>query len=104
MSMLKKLTVSTMMIAIGLCTVGTPTAEAAKVDRRQVRQQVRITQGVQNGSLTRRETKTLRRQQRHIRRTERRAKADGVVTVKEQRALNRKQNRASRSIARKKRS
>jgi hypothetical protein len=71
-----------------------------KTDVRQGAQRARIHEGRKEGDLTRGEAKALNRQQRHIRRTERRAKADGTVTDTEQRKLNRKQNRASRNIRR----
>ena len=71
-----------------------------KTDVRQGAQRARIHEGRKEGDLTRSEAKALNRQQRHIRRTERRAKADGTVTDTEQRKLNRKQNRASRNIRR----
>jgi len=73
-----------------------------KTNARQVSQQVRITEGVRSGDLTRTERKELKRQQRHIRRVERRAKADGEVTSRERRRINRKQNRANRNIRREK--
>ena len=71
-------------------------------DARQLRQRTRIAEGVASGDLTRAETRQLRAQQRNIRRTERRAEADGVVTRREQRTINRKQNRANRNIRRQK--
>ncbi|MEL6256130.1 MAG: hypothetical protein AAFR87_29260 [Bacteroidota bacterium] len=73
-----------------------------RVGKRQVKQQVRIKQGVRSGELTRKETKALRAQQRHINRTKKRAKADGVVTPAERKVISRKQNRASKSIRRQK--
>lgn len=72
------------------------------VDKRQKRQQGRITQGVASGEVTRAEAKRLRAEQRHIRRAERRAKADGDVTNRERARLQRKQNKASRDIRRQK--
>ena len=70
--------------------------------KRQVKQTLRIAEGKSSGELTRRETKNLKRQQRHIRRTKRAAKADGIVTKREKAAIQHKQNKASRNIARKK--
>lgn len=72
------------------------------VTKSQVRQQKRIVQGAKSGELTRAETKELQRQQRHINRSKKRAKADGVVTPAERARLNGKQNRASRNIRRQK--
>lgn len=71
-----------------------------RVNTRQAAQQTRIAEGKQSGELTRGETKALRAEQRHIRRSERRAKADGDVTPGERRRLERKQDRANRHIRR----
>ncbi len=71
-----------------------------KVDTRQAVQRGRIHEGRKDGDLTKREASALNTQQRHIRRTERRAKADGEVTVAERRKLDRKQDRANRNIRR----
>jgi hypothetical protein len=73
-----------------------------RVDKRQNVQKERIREGVQNGELTRRETRRLAREQKHIRREERRVEADGITTPRERARLNRKQNRANREIMRKK--
>ncbi|MGW8271699.1 MAG: hypothetical protein ACWGNS_14700 [Burkholderiales bacterium] len=78
-----------------------PTRTATNVDRvdtRQARQSDRIRNGVRSGDLTRREASTLRSEQRGIRRMERHARADGVVTPREGRRLERAQDRASRHI------
>lgn len=69
-----------------------------RVDRRQHMQRARIHEGVESGELTKKEAAGLRSQQRHIRRAERRAEADGVVTPEEKAKLERKQDRASRQI------
>ena len=71
-----------------------------RVNTRQAVQQTRIAEGKQTGELTNGETKALRAEQRHIRRSERRAKADGDVTVAERKRLDRKQDRANRHIRR----
>ncbi len=71
-----------------------------KVDARQKAQRGRIHEGRADGELTHKESKALNKQQRHIRRTERRTKADGDVTVAERRKLDRKQDRANRNIRR----
>lgn len=72
------------------------------VSKTQVKQQKRIKQGVQSGELTRREIRTLQRQQAQVQRTKRKAKADGVVTPRERIIINNKQKRASVNIARQK--
>jgi hypothetical protein len=72
------------------------------VDQRQQNQRARIVEGASSGELTRRETAQSVRDQRRIRRTERRAKSDGVVTPGEKANLERKQNKASRQLRRNK--
>ncbi len=72
------------------------------IDGREHAQRARIHEGRHNGDLTRREAHRLNRQQRHIHRDERRAKADGTVTRAERHRLHKEQNRASRSIRRQK--
>jgi hypothetical protein len=73
-----------------------------KVDGREKEQRARIHNGRTSGDLTNHEAAKLNKQQRHIHRTERRAKADGTVTKSERKKLNREQNRASRNIRRQK--
>jgi hypothetical protein len=71
-----------------------------KVNKRQQIQKERIHNGIQNGELTRKETRLLAKEQRHIKRSERRAKSDGIVTKRERARLDRKQDRANRHIGR----
>lgn len=71
-----------------------------KADARQQVQRERIQHGKQSGEVTRHEAALMHKEQKHIRRTERRAKADGDVTAAERRKLDRKQDRASRHIRR----
>jgi hypothetical protein len=73
------------------------------VNARQGAQRARIAEGVRSDDLSKHEARELKMQQRHIRRTEHRAKSDGVVTPGERAQLDRKQDRANRNIARKKR-
>jgi len=70
------------------------------VDQRQQNQRVRIHQGFASGELTRREAAGAIQDQRHIRRAERCAKADGQVTRRERARLHHKQNRASHELRR----
>lgn len=97
------LTISALALTIGalLCS-GEASAQDAtpRTNARQMAQQGRIAEGKRSGELTRAETRALRAEQRHIRRTERRAKADGNVTPREKAKLERKQNRANRHIRR----
>lgn len=71
------------------------------VDDRQARQEKRIENGIEKGSLTEAEAKKLNHQQKRIQKMENRAQADGTVTEKEQRRLNHAQNKANRDIRRK---
>ncbi len=91
-------------IVMGLLfLLGAATAVAQEMpvaDARRTAQQTRIAQGTASGELTRGERTALKRQQRHIRRTERRAKADGEVNRREKAVVERKQDRASRNIRR----
>lgn len=73
---------------------------APRTDVRQGVQRARIREGRVSGDLTHKESAALNSQQRHIRRSERRAEADGTVTRREQKRLDRKQNRANRNIRR----
>ncbi|HVH32570.1 hypothetical protein ACFJIW_22940 [Tahibacter sp. UC22_41] len=77
---------------------GTAAAATPNVDAREANQHARIDQGVASGELTRREAAGLRAQQAHIRRDERAAKADGVVTRGERRHLQRELDHASANI------
>lgn len=81
-------------LGVGICEAQvTPAA-----DSRQYHQRARIRQGIASGEINRPEAHRLRREQRHIRRVERRAKADGHVSGRERMKLHRKQSMASRHI------
>jgi hypothetical protein len=71
-----------------------------RVDQRQHNQHARIRYGVASGELTRREAANAAHDQRHIRRAERRVKADGHVTRRERARLHRRQHQASRELRR----
>ncbi len=77
--------------------------QTPKTNVREKTQRARIREGKNSGELTKTETVKLKSQQRQIRRTAQRVKADGIVTSDEQASLDRKQNRASRNIRRAKR-
>ena len=64
----------------------------------QVADKAKIANGVKNGELTKGETRKLVRQQRHIRRTKREAKSDGVVTAEERRDIHAKKKKADANI------
>lgn len=73
----------------------------AEVNNRLNNQNKRIDQGVKNGSLTKDQAKQLHKEDRHIRREERRmaAKDGGHITKQDQQKLNRQENRVSRQIS-----
>lgn len=89
---------------VGFLTTGLAFAQTAtpRIAHSQAEQQARINQGVQNGEVTPEEARGLRAEQRLVRITKRAMKADGVVTPRERRVLNRQLNRTSRDIAREK--
>ncbi|MBV8852307.1 MAG: hypothetical protein JOZ93_18575 [Sinobacteraceae bacterium] len=70
--------------------------------QRNVNQQQRIANGINNGSLTNRETGALERGQAHVARREANAAANGRVNAAEQRKIQRAENRQSARIYRKK--
>ena len=70
--------------------------------QRNVNQQQRIQNGMENGSLTNRETARLEAGQAHVDRKTANAAADGHVGPAEQRNIQRKENQQSRVIYRKK--
>src|SRR5947207_3446778 len=70
--------------------------------QRNINQQTRIEQGTQSGSLTTRETAKLEAGQARDTRAEARAGADGNVSAKEQRRIQKKENRQSARIHREK--
>ena len=76
--------------------------QTPRADARQAIQKERIKDGVQSGELTALETRRLVKEQRRIRRLERRSKADGNVSAAEKLRLEKAQDRANRKIARKK--
>ena len=81
--------------AKGRCGARTP-----GVNQRQHNQQRRIFGGVRSGELTSREFWRLEQNAREIRRDEREARSDGVVTARERAGLQRDLNKESRMIYR----
>ena len=68
------------------------------VDAREKNQHDRIKDGVQSGELTKKQAAHARANQRHIKKVEAKAKADGVVTPAERAKLDAKQDKASKRI------
>jgi len=90
--------------AICMATAAAASAQTAtpKIDERQEVQQNRIEQGVKSGELTAMETRTLERKQGAIEAKKLNSKADDMLTSDEREKIRNKQNKAGRSIARKK--
>lgn len=99
---MKSLRVMCLTLTLAALTATMAAAQTAtpRVERREVRQDARIHQGVRSGELTRREAMRLRAGQRHVDRIEQRAKSDGVVTPRERVRIGRAQNLESRRIHR----
>jgi hypothetical protein len=91
------------LVAVGtLIFVGPALAEETRADRRQIRQEKRIDQGVQSGQLTGREAQRVEAGQRHVEKVETKAQSDGVVTNAEKARLEKAQDVQSRRIYRQK--
>lgn len=90
------------LISISGVFAATTVAGTPGLDQRQENQAQRIRQGVQSGELTRPEARRLVHGQRELRRDERAAKADGVVTGRERAQLQREASQQSRRIHRQK--
>ncbi len=97
---MKRLTILILTTALAVSLAGLAAANTAtpRVNHRLARQEVRIHRGVRSGQLTRGEAMRLQRGERHIRRMEWRAKADGRVTPRERARLNRAEDRQSARI------
>lgn len=73
-----------------------------KIDQREVNQQKRIGEGVENGSLNARETTRLEKQEGAINKQESKMKSDGHFTAAERAKVTREQNGISQRIYRQK--
>lgn len=93
-----------MLVTGGVLTVPAAFSQNGKViEKRETRQQKRIAQGVNNGSLTPHETTKLERKEAAIAREERRDRADGGgLSPKEKAKITRQQDRVSKQIYREK--
>jgi uncharacterized membrane protein YebE (DUF533 family) len=90
------------LLAVSLFLITSIVTATKPVKKRQINQQARISNGVSSGELTKAETIQLQKQQRHINRTKKAARADGIVTRKERAIIQHKQNKANINIYRKK--
>lgn len=86
--------------AAALGSIAPAQADTGWVDGRQAVQRARIRDGAHRGDLTRREVKRLRGQQRRIARLEDRLGADGHLSRRDRRKLDRALDRSSTRIAR----
>ncbi len=77
-------------------------AEAGRNNNRERRQEARIAQGVKSGELTRKETRHLVKGQKKIDAYQKKAMADGELSVKEKVHLEKMQDRQNRKINRQK--
>jgi hypothetical protein len=87
--------------SLALLFLAAPALAETRVDRRQLRQEQRIDQGIQSGQLTGRETQRLEKGQDHVESIETRAQS-GLVTGKEKARIDRAQDVQSRRIFRQK--
>jgi hypothetical protein len=90
----------TLTLATALAAVASAQTFTPRMERREMRQDARIHQGVRSGELTRAEARRLRAGQRHIDRMESRARCDGRVSARERVRIGQAQNRESRRIYR----
>ena len=96
---MKKMMIITIMVMIYALLFANQ-ASAGIIEKRSLKQRLRIRQGILSGELTRPEAKILRREQRRIQIVTERARADGKLTRRERRRIKHLQNRASRHIYR----
>lgn len=97
---MKRVTMMILAVALMVSLAGVAVAQPGTrcLERRAARQELRIRQGVRAGQLTRREAVRLRQGQRHIRRMELRARAEGRMGPRERVRLHRALDRQSARI------
>ena len=98
--------INTLLLSLVLSALALPVfaqnASTPNLDKRQVKQEKRIENGVKSGQLTASETAKLESKEAKLEADKQAAKADGTVTRAERRRLQREANRDSRAIHRKK--
>ncbi len=87
-----------LLVSVLAMTILVATAEARRDQVREHSQQNRIQQGVQSGTLTRKEAKKLRKGQKRIDHMQAKAKEDGVITDKEKLKIEKAQDKQSELI------
>jgi hypothetical protein len=90
--------VFTVSLLFGITAIASAQTHTPRINQRERNQQRRINQGIRSGELTRGEARRLEAQQGRIRADEAIDKADGKVTPKERRQLERELNRTSKHI------
>ena len=87
---------------VGVLFAGSSFAQikTPNINRKQIKQHVRIHKGIQSGKITKKEARFLTKQQRKIQRAKLIAKTDGIVTRAERRHIHKIQARASKNIFR----
>lgn len=70
------------------------------INKKEVKQNNRIKEGVKTGQLTKGEAKYLHQEQKEIRNSKRTAKQDGKVTKGERKMIRTEQNQANKDIYR----
>jgi hypothetical protein len=99
--MLKRVIFSLLMVGlVGIFVVAgsAQTTRTPRGNKRMDVQKTRITRGVNNGSLTRKEAARLKNQRKEVKNNVKTAKSDGTLTVKERKGLRRDLNKSSKSI------
>jgi hypothetical protein len=86
-------------IAMGILSVETSAQDKTPViNKREVKQNQRIKEGVKTGQLTKGEAKYLHKEQKEIRSSKRSAKSDGKVSKGERKMIRSEQNQANKDI------
>lgn len=99
---MKKMFLTFIAAGLALSATGVASAQEGRIKQRQENQQQRIAQGVENGTLSPKETAHLENKEANLNkeiRTDRKANG-GNLTNNEKRQINRQQNRLSGKIYR----
>ena len=88
----------TILVMIMATALMVPAFAEGPLKQREDNQKARIKEGVQNGTVTKREAARLHNEQKNIRQDVKAAHADGKVTTKEAVKITREQDKASRDI------
>lgn len=73
-------------------------ALAGEIKKRQVKQQARISEGIESGELNQNEIRNLEQEQNRIRKFKRKSLSDGKLTVRERVKIDNMQDRAGKHI------